>query len=357
MKKDDDRHQRLPRLNMRIIYLSALIAAATLQAHQLAGQPAPQPPADPPTEVTTDPDAETKPSLRFNVPIKTAGGTQFWTDFVWRDGYRIQRNSLTSHWRLVDGGDVRRAWGTRKQCDQALADLSPVAAKGDAAVGDAAKPKHVVVLLHGLMRTHRSMKPLEAALKTAEHPNVVRFSYASTRSSIRDHAMALRNVLDGFPPNTEFSFIGHSMGNIIVRHLLNDLQRDKDPQEILPRCQSMVMLGPPNQGAAIARRLAPTGVFEWVTGKGGMELGAQWEELEKNLATPHFPFLIIAGDVSDSKVQNPLVDGSGDFVVSLEEAKLEGAEAFHTVPSLHSVLMNDEEARKLTIEFLDSHRS
>ena len=147
------------------------------------------------------------------------------------------------------------------------------------------------------------------------------------------------------------------MGNIVTRHLVGDLQRDGDPKNVLPRCESMVMLGPPNQGAAIARRINATGIFDVITGKGCRELGSEWQAFADRLATPPFPFAIVAGDLSSNTIQNPLVDGASDFVVSIEEAQLEGAEQFYTVPVLHSFLMNNEKARELTIDFLLSHRS
>lgn len=288
-------------------------------------------------------------SARWNLAVKTAGGTQIWTDHLYRGGYRIQQNALTGHWRLLDSANIRRAWGTRSQCNTALNKLEP-AAQGDALD----QPKHIVILLHGLMRTRNSMALLEEKLHEAGYQDVIRFSYASTRTSIGDHALALREVMDGFPEKTQFSFVGHSMGNIVVRHLVGDLLKG-DSTSLLDRCKTMVMLGPPNQGASIARRLAPTGLYEIVTGKGGMELGPQWNEFVKQLATPTFPFAIVAGDVSANRVQNPLIDGASDFVVSIDEAKLDGCESFQTVPVLHSFLMRDESAAKITIDFLRSH--
>ena len=162
------------------------------------------------------------------------------------------------------------------------------------------------------------------------------FAYASTRSSIGSHARALREVLEDYPQQTTFSFVGHSMGNIVIRHLLGDLERDGDPQGLLPRFRSMVMLGPPNQGSAIARRLAPTGLYGFLTGKGGLELGPEWKSFAENLATPDFPFAIIAGDISEKPIQNPLVAGSGDFVVTVEETELAGNQWLKTVPVVHS---------------------
>ena len=305
----------------------------------------------------------------FNVPLKTTGGTQLWTDHCDRDGLRIQQNALTGHWRLLDSHDVRQAWGTRQACEAKLGELciaaeslsTPTPSPGSAPGNTNAAPRHAVVMLHGLMRTRHSMKTLAQSLADkgsadgGEPIQTIRFSYASTRSSIGDHAAALREVLESQPSSTQFSFVGHSMGNIVVRHLIGDLKRDGDPQNILPRCRSMVMLGPPNQGAAIARRLAPTKLYGWVTGAGGMELGPGWEAFSANLATPDFPFLIIAGDVSGSTVQNPLVDGSSDFVVSVDEAKLDGSVAVETFPVLHSFLMNDAAVVERTVDFLTSH--
>ena len=301
---------------------------------------------EPTTTTESGENDEDEGSEQVNLALKTTGGTQLWTDHLYRKGYRIQQNALTGHWRLLDPENVRQGWGTEKHCEALLDKVCPQLEDD--------KPKHVVVLLHGLMRTRGSMKSLEDKLLKGACDEVIRFSYASTRASIADHAQALRDVLEELPDNTEFSFVGHSMGNIVVRHMLGDLQKD-DPAGLMGRFRSMVMLGPPNQGAAIARRLAPTGLFGLVTGKGALELGPEWEELQKRLAIPHFPFVVVAGDLSNNPVQNPLIDGSSDLIVSVDEAKLEGAERMEIVPVLHSFLMNDEKVQELTLDFIKSH--
>lgn len=291
-------------------------------------------------------EGEDEGSPPVNLIYKTGGGTQLWTDHLHRGGYRIQQNALTGHWRLLNASNVRVGWGTRAHCESLLDKACPSV--------EPESPRHVVVLLHGLMRTRGSMKPLEFKLRDDPNVDVIRFSYASTRASIADHAQALRDVLEDMPETSTFSFVGHSMGNIVVRHLLGDLQKS-DPSGLLARCHCMVMLGPPNQGALIAKRLARTGVFGLVTGKGAIELGPKWQELEPRLATPPFPFAIIAGDMSHNPIRNPLVDGNSDLIVSVEEAKLEGAEWFKTVPVVHSVLMNDATVQELIRDFLHEH--
>ncbi|MEM8912394.1 MAG: alpha/beta hydrolase [Planctomycetota bacterium] len=281
----------------------------------------------------------------FNVPTPTLGGTQFWTDHHIQSGHRIQQHAITRHWRWLDERRIRRAWGSRVDVEEAFA-------KG---VPQAEPPQHVIVLLHGLMRTSHSMESLQAELSSIIDAEVVRFGYSSTRQTLAESAEALRDVLDHYPSSTRFSFIGHSMGNIIVRRCVGDLERDPDGQSLLSRCNAMVMLGPPNQGAAIARRMSKTGVFGWVAGPAAMELGPNWDEIVETLAIPPFPFAIVAGDRTDAALQNPLVDGPSDFVVSVDEARLDGATEVQRVDVLHSFLMDDADIRSWTVSWLLEH--
>lgn len=287
-------------------------------------------------------------SSQINIPLPTLGGAQLWTDYRNREGFRVQQHAATGHWRLLNKRDIRIAWGTKKQC---LAELENVKPKAKLKAND-----HVVVLLHGLMRTGRSMKPFDDALQNAEFKNTVRFSYASSRRSIDNHAQALQELIEDWPGSSRLSFVGHSMGNIVVRRMLGELG-SADPQGILLRSESMVMLGPPNQGAAIARRLAPTGLYGLIAGKGGMQLGKEWQDFERKLATPRFPFMIFAGDVSDNKLQNPLIDSGNDYLVTVEEAKLKGAAQFEVVPVMHTLLMNDGNVHKKSLEFMKNANS
>ncbi len=154
---------------------------------------------------------------------------------------------------------------------------------------------------------------------------------------------------------TWISFVGPQHGNIVVRHAIGDWQREGNT-ELLDRIKHVVMLGPPNQGASIARQLGRTGVFGWVAGQGAMELGRNWNELESRLAIPHCPFGIIAGRLPDTSLSNPLVEGEGDFLVSVEETKLEGAADFLEVPVMHTFLMDDPQVQQAVKNFLECSR-
>lgn len=293
--------------------------------------------------IMADAQDQPEPTSYPNLKMSTFGGKQLWTDYCWRQGWRVQKNALTGHWRLLDAKQVRHAWGSREACQLTLDKLQ---------IDSTVPGDRLVVLLHGLMRSSTSMSGLGDYLTREHGKSVAYFEYASTRAGIGEHAAALSELVADLPASVRISFVGHSMGNIVVRHALADWERD-GAQETLARIESVIMLGPPNQGSSIARQLSKTGVFGWVTGQGGMELGDQWSELEKRLAIPTCPFGIIAGRLPDTNFQNPLVDGEGDFIVSLEETKLPGATAFMEVPRLHSFLMDDSRVQQAVAEFLD----
>ena len=300
-------------------------------------------------------DSPSFPSRFPNWRFATWGGKQWWTDFHWQQGWRIQQNLLTGHWRLIDPRNVRYAWGSRLACQQALARLlstHPPPNAGQPA--SAPTSTRTVILLHGLLRTAASMRKLQTYLTASLPYNVICFQYASTRGAIAAHAAALREVIGGLPDEPPLSFVGHSMGNIVVRHALADW-RDAGQSAVLNRIDSIVMLGPPNRGSSIARQLARTGVFGLLTGRGGMELGPGWQQFERHLAIPHCPFGIIAGRLPSGILHNPLVDGAGDFIVSVEETRLEGAADFLEVPRMHSVLMNDPQVHRAVSNFLQYH--
>jgi hypothetical protein len=86
-----------------------------------------------------------------------------------------------------------------------------------------------------------------------------------------------------------------------------------------------------------------------------MQLGPSWQALKDGLGTPPCPFAIVAGDISSSPLQNPLLDGPSDGVVTLEEATLEGMAEIATVPVIHSFLMSDPSVVRATVSFLSGN--
>lgn len=299
--------------------------------------------------------AATRERSRLNIPLPTLGGQQFWTDHRWSNGIRLQFNSTVNHWRILNRNDVRLAWGTREAMILQYRELTQ-------AIPPTPSAQHYVILLHGLMRSSDSMASMEAAitkLNATEQietpPKIVPIAvrYASSRDSIAKHSAALCELIENLPQDSRLSFVGHSLGNIVLRHSIGRWQEQGDPQKILPRFNRVVMLGPPNQGSILAEKLSRLKLFEIVTGSSGIHLGKAWDDLQSQLATPACPFLIVTGDLSESPIGNPLLNGPSDGVVTRDEAMLEGATAIRTFPQAHTWLMDDPKIIETTLEFLE----
>jgi hypothetical protein len=295
---------------------------------------------------TDSSDRASVPSLgirKWGEGVPTLGGKQFWNDFRWWYGLRLQQHQLTRHWRVLSPHNRRLVWGSLPHVWKNFLEL-----KQSIPAQPMAK---AVILLHGLIRTSSSLRRMGETLRENGWEFVIDFRYASTRATISQHAAALRSVVRGLPADTRLSFVCHSMGNIVLRHAIGDWQRRFGDRRFLERMDRVVMLAPPNQGSAIARTLAWTGIFQWITGHAGLQLGRDWPELESHLGIPPCPFAIIAGDVAAGP-WNPLVPAPSDLIVSVEETDLPGATERLIVPSIHSLLMADPQVQAATARFL-----
>ncbi|MBN2217640.1 MAG: hypothetical protein JW719_09730, partial [Pirellulales bacterium] len=291
------------------------------------------------------------PSTGHNeiIAMPTGGGNQFWADELFFRGWRIQCNVLTDHYRLLDPDNRRHTWGTFDECRAKLDEirrrdnLPPM--KGRA-----------VVVLHGLMRSRRSMAGLCKYLEEKGGFTAVNVSYPSTRRPIGEHARSLARVVENLEGIDEIYFVGHSMGNIVIRHYLGD---QIDPATGRPRdrrFKRMVMLAPPNQGSELAEALGDNGLFTMIDGKPGQELGIDWAAIKDRLATPPFAFGVIAGGRGDGQGYNPVLPGDDDGVVSVATTRLDGQADFLLLPVLHSFIMKDARAREATLRFLQTGR-
>jgi pimeloyl-ACP methyl ester carboxylesterase len=298
---------------------------------------------------------EADPGRPDPLPLPTLGGKQLWADELFFHQWRIQRNVLDGHYRLLDEDNLRHASGTYRECRAALErikrerHLPPMTGKA-------------VVVLHGLVRSRSSMKGLCRYLRQQGGYEVFNVGYPSTRDGIAEHARCLRHVLRNLDGIEEINFVAHSMGNIVVRHYLGDLARQEPwkqsagaaaaDRRAAARFHRFVMLGPPNQGALLASMFADNVVFKQIMGESGQQLGRDWPDLEKRLATPTFDFGVIAGGKGDQKGYSPLLPGDNDGTVTVESTKLAGARDFAVFPVLHSFIMDDDQVRQCVLRFL-----
>lgn len=280
--------------------------------------------------------AETAPiELNPNLTTRTLGGRQFWADVHYFHDWRIQKNVKTGHFRLLDGDDKRHAWGTFEQCKEKLREvreeqrLPPMSGE-------------VVLLLHGIIRTGKSMRSLAGHLEKQGY-HTISVEYPSTCVDIETSARYLGQALESLEGVSRVHFVVHSMGGLVVRACL--ATHDE------PRIGRMVMIGTPNQGAHLATRFKSNIVYRYVLGPAGQQLSAT-TGLIPQLPTPPFEFAIIAGGRGTNEGFNPLIPGDDDGTVSVESTRLPGAADFIIVNRIHSQLCHAPETLDFATRFL-----
>ncbi len=245
---------------------------------------------------------------KVNLPVKTFGGKQLWTDQKVLGGWRIQKSILSDHYRLLDDDDVRVAWGSRSEMNAAwLANKEQI--------GKSSETPLRILLIHGLGRSRQSMNGLKEGLEDQGF-DVEAVQYPSTRLSLEDHARQVGQVIEAWEVQ-ELVIVTHSLGGLVTRKMIEMEQGWRSKTKL----RSVVMIAPPNQGAAISDYLQKYSLFGTIMGKAGLETRTIDAS---SLPVPDVPFAIIAGGKGDKKGYNPLLEGDDDGVVRVEETSLEG---------------------------------
>lgn len=280
------------------------------------------------------------------ISSKTSGGKQLWADVWFFRDWRIQRHAITHHCRLLDGENRRHASGSFETCREKLDEV-----RTRDNLPEMEGP--AVIVLHGLFKNRGTMDRLRTALAASGGFTVFCMGYPTTRGGVIDHAHSLDSVIRSMEGITEINFVAHSLGNLVVRHWLQDLA---DEERTLPEGQRfgrMVMLAPPNHQPQLATTLVRGTLAQFVAGPAAQQMATGWESLQPKLATPHFEFGILAGGRGDGRGYNPLIPGDDDAVITVESTRLAGARDFRVLPVLHSAIMNDRKVQEYTVKFIN----
>lgn len=273
--------------------------------------------------------------------MKTMGGRQFWGDVQFFQGWKIQQNVITKHYRLLNSADQRHASGTLEECQKRLEEIKRV---------EKLKPMRgkAVILIHGIIRSSKSFDKMKSACEESGRL-VVPFDYPSTQITIPENAKFLGQVIHSLQGVEEIELVVHSMGGLVVRSWI-------DQQAVVDsRVKRMVMLGVPNRGADMADRFRANLLFKVIFGPAGQQLVTEAnDDFIADLPTPPFPFGIVAGGRNTAKGYNPLIRGDNDGTVGVRSTRLPGATDYILLPILHSFMMGDSEAITHTLRFLDT---
>lgn len=276
-------------------------------------------------------------SLRPNLEIPTLGGKYLWSDIHLLGGWRIQRNFLTGHCRLIDQRDTRKAWGSFEHCRARLDQYQQE-------LGLKFSSDHLYLLLHGLGRHKNSMARVTDHIKKLGLPAIC-LNYPSTFQSLDSHADDIEQLLNNLDGIKSVSFIGHSLGGLVARALLSE--NNSWRQKITAR--HLIMIGTPNEGARIADMMGGLKLFQAIAGPSGQDVRPF---RVSQLPPPDIPTLVIAGGRGTKTGFNPIFGEDNDGIVTVAETKLAGMTDFKLVRVIHTVIMDHPDSLSAITDFI-----
>lgn len=222
--------------------------------------------------------------------------------------------------------------------------VGAAAAAGEAR-GERGAPDSVV-LLHGLYRSERSMRPLASRL-ASEGYQVHNVGYASTRGTPEELEAEIERQLDACcAAAPRVHFVTHSLGGILLRAVL----ARREPANL----GRVVMLAPPNHGSELVDLLGDS--LGFLLGPTGRELGTRPESLPNRLPRPDYPVGVIAGTWSINPIGSLVLPGASDGTVAVSSTWIEGMSDFAAVPTTHTFILRSTAAADRVVEFLREGR-
>lgn len=206
-----------------------------------------------------------------------------------------------------------------------------------------------VVLLHGIVRSRRSMRGLTRFLG-AHGYRTLNLDYPSTRQPIEVIAAQIHPEIVPFARSIpgKLHFIGHSMGGLVIRSYLHRHR----PQNL----GCVVMLGTPNQGSEVADILKDRWAYRKFFGPAGQQLVTELTTADALFGRIDYGLGVIAGSRSIDPISSLIIGDPNDGRVSIERTKIAGM-ADHTVVTVsHAFLPASKQVHRLVLEFLRQGR-
>ncbi len=205
-----------------------------------------------------------------------------------------------------------------------------------------------VVLLHGVNRSWRAMRPMARALQL-EGFTTVNVDYPSRSGTVDLIApMAVGNGLAQCRATgaDRIHFVTHSIGGILVRF--------EQQRSAIPELGRVVMLAPPNQGSEVVDKTRFLPGASLVGGRALLQLGTSADDIPAQLGAVDFELGVIAGTGTMNPWMSAMLPNPDDGKVSLARTRVEGMADFLIVGDNHHYIVDDEIVIRNTIRFLNS---
>ena len=206
--------------------------------------------------------------------------------------------------------------------------------------------REVVVLLHGVALSRCFMRPIARRLGAAGY-RAVNLAYPSRRVALEKLAaewLPARLAEYGIESAPRVHFVVHSMGSLLVRHLLAHAR----PANV----GRVVFIASPSRGAELADAGRPQWLFKTVIGVNlralGMSDDAFWRTLPQRV---DYPLGIIAGTGHGNPFGRMLPEPN-DGTVTIDSTRLDGAADSLELPWSHTAILLHRRTADQTLHFL-----
>jgi pimeloyl-ACP methyl ester carboxylesterase len=205
-----------------------------------------------------------------------------------------------------------------------------------------------VVLLHGILRTRRSMADLERFLQRAGYATLnigysSKYSLEQLTELLHEKIAAFASMVPG-----ELHFVGHSMGGLLIRAYIK-----RFPPEKLGR---VVMLATPNHGSELVDVMKDWWLYKVVYGESGQQLSTSEDGFEQTLGKVTYELGIIAGDRPLSTISTKFFGQPNDGKVSVASTKMTGMTDHIVLHTSHTLMLVNKAVREQTLYFLQHGR-
>ena len=204
-----------------------------------------------------------------------------------------------------------------------------------------------VIILHGIMRTHRSMAGFARFLESAGF-RVLNLDYPSTRHDLSGIADHIHPQIEEFLGDRSgpVHFAGYSMGGLVIRTYLNRYR-----PATLGR---VVMVGTPNAGSEVANLLKNFIVYRKLYGPAGQQLITAQDAFKHLFGAVDYELGIIAGNKPIDFLCSRIIGKENDGKVSLASALHPDAKCHVVLPANHTFFPSNKVMWNQALSFLQS---
>jgi triacylglycerol esterase/lipase EstA (alpha/beta hydrolase family) len=205
-----------------------------------------------------------------------------------------------------------------------------------------------VVLLHGVNRSYRAMRPMAEDLNASGYMTA-NVDYPTRLGTVEE--LVPMSVDNGVAEcrragASRIHFVTHSIGGILLRYA-----HQQHPIEEMGR---VVMLAPPNQGSEVVDKTRKIPGATLVGGEALMQLGTGPDDIPAQLGPVDFDLGVIAGTGTMNPWMSAMLPDPDDGKVSLPRTAVGGMDDFLIVDDNHHYIMEDEVVIRNTRSFLQT---